>query len=370
VNQPPRKTRTTRREFLYGRSAAKAAEQAWDGWQGAPSLSSSVGGPSTYLLEVGRRAMACDFEVLLNAGEQDEATESALAALDLVEFLEAQLTVYRDTSEVSRLNQRAAIEPVKVERQLFKLLQEAARLHQLTRGAFDITSGPLSQIWGFARRQGHVPDSESIESARAKVGMHLVQFDEPAATVFFLREGMEFNLGGIGKGFALDRCARRLGDDGITNFLVHGGKSSILARGNRQGLKGWSIGLRHPLRPEWRIGDIVLQDRALGTSGAANQYIHHEGRRLGHVLDPRTGWPAEGLLSATVLAPTATEADALATACYVLGRDEVEQLCQERPDISAILVAPGDRIGSIELILINLHDDSEWRPAESELTDS
>lgn len=314
--------------------------------------------------------MACDFEVLLNAGEQDEATETALGALDLVEHLEAQLTVYRDTSEVSRLNQRAARQPIKVELQLYELLREAARLFELTQGAFDITSGPLSQVWGFARRQGMVPEPAMIESARTKVGMDLIEFDDEAQSIHFLRDGMALNLGGIGKGFALDRCARRLSDGGVKNFLVHGGKSSILARGSRHGLTGWSIGLRHPLRPEWRLGDIVLQDRALGTSGAANQYIHHEGRRLGHVLDPRTGWPAEGLLSATVLAPTATEADALATACYVLGQEGVQQLCEQLPDISAILVAPGDRVGSTELILINLRDDSEWRPVESESSDS
>jgi FAD:protein FMN transferase len=309
--------------------------------------------------------MACEFEVLLNAGQRDEATEAALAALDIVEHLEAQLTVYRETSEVSRLNRRAASEPVTVELSLYELLWQARQFWELTRGAFDITSGPLSRVWGFARRQGAVPEPSAIDAARARVGMQLIEFNEAARSIRFGMEGVELNLGGIGKGYALDRCAARLEEAGVGDFLVHGGKSSILARGVRQGLEGWTISLRHPLRPEWRLGDILLRDRALGTSGAANLYLHFQGRRLGHVLDPRTGWPAEGLLSATVLAPTATEADALATACYVMGREEVEELCERKPDISAILVAPGPRVGGIELWLVNLKDDFEWQPAES-----
>jgi FAD:protein FMN transferase len=363
VNSPPRKPLTTRREFLSGRSATRAAEDAWDRWQTAAPATESGAVPSTYLLQVARTAMACEFEVLLNAGESDQATETAIETLDLVELLEAQLTVYRPTSEVSRLNRRAASEPVAVEPGLYELLVQARDFWEWTGGAFDITSGPLSQVWGFARRQGQVPAAEALEAARSRVGMQWLQLDAAQRTVHFLREGMELNLGGIGKGYALDRCAARLESAEIANFLVHGGKSSILARGSRQGLDGWTIGLRHPLRPEWRLGEIRLRDRALGTSGAANLYLHFQGRRLGHVLDPRTGWPAEGLLSATVLAPTATEADALATACYVMSPEEVETFCRQHPDVSVILVAPGQRVGGLELILINLHDESEWQPA-------
>jgi FAD:protein FMN transferase len=363
VNKPSPQSRSTRREFLAGRAAARAAESAWDRWQGAAPGSSPGPRPATYLLEVGRRAMACDFAVLLNAGERDEATEVALAALDLVELLEAQLTVYRETSEVSQLNRRASQGPVIVEQRLFQLLRQAHDLFELTEGAFDITTGPLTQVWGFARRQAAVPEPEAIEAAREKVGMRLLEFDESDRSVRFLRDGVELNLGGIGKGYALDRSAHRLARDGIEHFLMHGGRSSMLARGERRGLTGWKIGLRHPLRPDWHLGDILLCDRALGTSGAANQYFHFQGRRLGHVIDPRSGWPAEGLLSATVLAPTAAEADALATACYVMQPEEVERLCQRHPEYSAILVAPADRVGGIEILLVNLHDDQEWSPA-------
>jgi thiamine biosynthesis lipoprotein len=176
---------------------------------------------------------------------------------------------------------------------------------------------------------------------------------------------MEINLGGIGKGYALDRCAEQLTESRVHNFLLHGGQSSILARGNRtgidkQGRAGWKIGLRHPIWHEKYLADIFLHNRALGTSGTGRQGFFHQGKRYGHIIDPRTGFPAEGVLSSTVLAPTAAEADALATAFYVLGPESSLQICQQRTDIAAIIVVPGEKQGTIELHTANL-DDSEWQ---------
>ena len=151
--------------------------------------------------------MACQFDVFLNAGQNPAGTESALAALDLVEALEDQMTVYREHSEISRLNRTAADRPVIVERRLLSLLQQALELHRATEGAFDITAGPLSKIWGFYRRAGRVPSPAELEEARQRVGSHWVKLDSDAGTVQFLRPGLEINLGAIGKGYALDRCA-------------------------------------------------------------------------------------------------------------------------------------------------------------------
>src|SRR5262249_4156409 len=149
---------------------------------------------------------------------------------------------------------------------------------------------------------------------------------EPQWKVRLDRAGVEINLGSIGKGYALDRMAELLVAEGIENFLIHGGNSSVLGRGvgqesgvrsqeleeTERETRGWWVGLRHPLVPERRIGEICLRDRALGTSGSGTQFFVHEGKRYGHILDPRTGRPAEGTLSTTVAAPTGAEADALA----------------------------------------------------------
>ncbi len=164
--------------------------------------------------------------------------------------------------------------------------------------------------------------------------MQHVEFDAARNAVHFDRPGIEFNLGSIGKGYALDRAAEVITAAGVTRFLLHGGNSSIVARGQ------WQIGLRHPLKPQQPLGEIKLEDCALGTSGSGTQFFLHDGRRYGHILDPRSGRPAEGMLSVTVAATSGAEADALATAFYVLGVDDAIGYCRNHPGISAVLIAP------------------------------
>ena len=165
---------------------------------------------------------------------------------------------------------------------------------------------------------------------------------------------MEINLGSIGKGYALDRIAELFESKGIENFLLHGGNSSVLGRGTCA--DGWWIGLRHPLVPERRIGEILLRDRALGTSGSGTQFFTHEGRRYGHILDPRTGRPADGMLSVTVAAASGAEADALATAFYVLGVDAALEYCRQHPGIAAILMSPGDSSATVDVTIYGAKD--------------
>ncbi|HKD38368.1 MAG TPA: FAD:protein FMN transferase, partial [Pirellulales bacterium] len=127
---------------------------------------------------------------------------------------------------------------------------------------------------------------------------------------------------------------------------------------------GWWVGLRDPLRPDERLGDIRLRNRALGTSGTLKQFFYHEGRRYGHILDPRTGRPAEGMLSTTVLAPTAAEADALSTAMFVMEMKAAVKYCQAHPHIAAVLVAPGAKHGAVDFRVIGI-DEADWKPADA-----
>jgi FAD:protein FMN transferase len=374
VTDNPRKT--SRRDFLKGRSAARVLADA----AAAPPEAGLTSPPAarSLLIHVGREAMACEFEVVLNAGQYRSAPDAAVAALDLVERLEAQLTVYRDTSEVSRLNHVAADEPVPVEAQLFDLLRKAKLLSEQTGGSFDITSGPLTKVWGFYRRQGQMPHEAAVSDALSRVGHQWLRVDESNESVRFERPGMEINLGAIGKGYALDRAAGLLLSEGVADFMLHGGNSSVLASGSRmlqtstdrrsegEGSSveaGWTVALRHPLRPDVRLAEFRLIDRALGTSGSGTQYFHHQGKRYGHILDPRTGWPAEGVLSSTVIAPTAAEADALATALYVMGLDLAKEFIAQHPEYSALMTTASTRAGGIELHPLNLPEQS-WRVLE------
>lgn len=346
---------TSRRQFLTGKAAVEGLSHLA---QAAGSLEGSLAGAEspaneTYLVQFSRRAMACEFAIYLNAGEYDAGPAAAMQALDLVERLEDQMTVFRPHTEVMDINRRAAEQPVVVERRLFDLLSLAVRLSAETDGAFDITTGPLTKVWGFYRRQGAMPTTAEVAEALLVIGSRYLSLDPAKRTIRFDRSGMELNLGAIGKGHALDRCGELLAEAGVEHFVCHGGQSSILARGSHASARetggGWTVGVGHPLRPGKRLAEIRLRDRAIGTSGSATQFFRHQGKRYGHILDPRTGWPAEGVLSATVLAPTAALADALATAFYTFGVERSFDFCQSRPEISALLVTPGRSSGAIEV---------------------
>jgi thiamine biosynthesis lipoprotein len=354
--------RHTRRSFLHGAGAARELTSIADRPVETVSPTDDRG---SLIVSVCRRAMACEFEVQLAANRNDNSMEHVFEALDLVESLESQMTVYRDDSEVVRLNRRAADEPVAVESRLFGLLHRAQQLNQETDGALDITSGPLSEAWGFSRREGRVPSDDQIADARERVGMQHVVLDEEKKTIAFDRPGMSVNLNSLGKGYALDRMAELLAQYDIDDYLLHGGKSSVLARGNQPGSEGtgWRVAIRHPLRQSETLAELVLRNQALSTSGAGTQFFIRRGRRYGHILDPRSGYPAEGLYSATVLAPTAAEAEGLSTALYVMGPERAGQFCATRPEIAALLVAPGEREGDVHLITFGLDSDRLNRPA-------
>jgi len=366
-----------RRAFLTGRAAADALAGVLNRIGGAaPELPPAVSRPRpTQLMRVSRRAMACDFEMLFNAARLRHGTPMAVGALDLVDELEDQLSVYRDTSEVSRLNQTAHQGPVTVEAGMFDLIELSLRLHHETQGAFDITSGPLSKAWGFSRRAGGIPRPEDLAAALDCVGSQHVRIDREQLTVEFLRPGVELNFGAIGKGYALDRVAQHLAARDIGEFLFHGGRSSVLGRGalDQIGTPAvdvpWTVGIGDPIRPGKRLGQLVLRDRGLSTSGSGTQFFRHEGKRYGHILDPRTGQPVQGMLSVTVTAPTAAVADALSTAFYVLGIEGSRRYCEEHPEIGAVLVHQGQD-GPPKVEVLGIADDEILVAQGGELGDT
>ncbi|HVS39866.1 MAG TPA: FAD:protein FMN transferase [Gemmataceae bacterium] len=297
----------------------------------------------TALLRLARRAMATNFEIILPYNS-DAALAHGQAAFDQLDQLEDQLTVYREHSEVCRLNRTAFHAPVPVERGLFELLQTAARITAETESAFDVTAGALIKAWGFFRGPRRVPSDAEREAALERVGVHWVDLDVERRTVAYRRRGLEINLGSIGKGYALDRVGDFLTATGkISAVLLHGGHSSVYARGSpNDDPRGWRVGISHPWESGRRLAEVWLRDCSLGTSAATFQYLEHSGRKLGHVLDPRTGWPAAGMASASVVAPTGAEADALSTAFYVGGVETARRYCAAHPEVGAVLLPEGD----------------------------
>jgi thiamine biosynthesis lipoprotein len=210
-----------------------------------------------------------------------------------------------------------------------------------TGGAFDITSGPLSLCWGFLRRQGRIPNPDEIEAAKALIGGDKLLLDREAGAVRFARPGVEINLGSIGKGYALDRIAAMMRKS-VRSALLSAGSSSICAIGRgANGHSSWIVGVRHPGNKEKRLAVVQLRDAALSTSGGEEQFFEYGGKRYGHIIDPRTGWPAGETASVTVIAQSAAVTDALATAFYVGGPGLAASYCDAHPGVLVLMLESG-----------------------------
>lgn len=286
-----------------------------------------------FWLHLNRTAMACRFEVTLPIADR-AGVAVATEALNLIDELEAQLSVFRESSEISLVNREAAKRAVAIEHSLFDLLTLCKSLHDETDGAFDITAGTLTRCWGFLKRSGRIPAAEDLEHARSVVGSENLLLDDETRSVRFSREGMEINLGSIGKGYALDRVAASMRDR-VASALLNAGASSIYAIG---GDEGWSVGLRDPRNKHRRLARLRLRDCSLSTSGSEEQFFEHDGQRYGHIIDPRSGWPAQRVTSVSVVAQSAAISDALATAFYIGGRIVAEPYCDANSEVLVIML--------------------------------
>ena len=290
-----------------------------------------------YWLHLSRTAMACRFEATLPITDRGGAP-AARNALATADRHEQQLTIFRQSSDVSFINRTAASRAVCVEPSLFGLLARCQELSRETDGAFDITSGPLSDCWGFLRRQGRIPDSREIEEARTLVGNDKLLLNHRSRTVRFQRPGVRINFGSIGKGYALD-CIAGMMTNRVRHCLLSAGSSSLRAigTGGRENA-GWLVGVRHPRNKNRRLAVLRMRDCAMAASGGEEQFFEHDGKRYGHIIDPRSGLPAGLVDGVTVVADSAATADALATAFYVGGPDMAQRYCSNHEGVLAIML--------------------------------
>ncbi|MBI4324963.1 MAG: FAD:protein FMN transferase [Chloroflexi bacterium] len=315
---------------------------------------------------VARNAMATRFEVVLQGENPVALRAAAEEALDEVERLEAQLSLYRRTSEISRINARAAAGPVRVEPGLFRLLQRAQLLSRESGGAFDITVAPLMRCWGFMSGTGALPDPGDLAEARSKVGMHRVLLNEKDFTIQFAGEGVMLDLGAIGKGYALECAAEILREAGVESALLHGGTSTIHAIGAPPESECWKVAVELPDHVQSRLGlaeptgaiagqadpvlaVVPLKDEALSVSAVWGKSFEAGGKTYGHVIDPRTGAPAEGAVLAAVALPSATETDALSTALLTVGLEGHEQIALLRPGMRTLVAARTETAGQFKV---------------------
>ncbi|NNM06054.1 MAG: hypothetical protein HKO65_13270 [Gemmatimonadetes bacterium] len=317
----------------------------------------SAQNPVDSLFQRQHQGMGTLAEVFLYAPNSGRASELFEAAFSEMDRVEADLSRYRSASEVSRINREAARGPVTTDPMVFRFLREALSLSARTGGAFDITVGPLVEVWGSSGESGILPSKQELSEARARSGWERVVMDEDSRTIRFLTGGVELDVGGIGKGWALDRAAQRLRELGVGSALLGLGQSSYVAIGAPPEAPGWRITIPDPDRPGQALSEIWLRDRALSTSGNTEKYFVLDGRRYGHIIDPRSGRPAEGTKQITVTGSSATEADAFSTALFVMGPEEAKSLLDEAPDLRALLVF--DHTGSRRLLSTRWPDPIE-----------
>jgi thiamine biosynthesis lipoprotein len=272
--------------------------------------------------------MATRFELVLDGDDEARLRAAGEDALEEIARLDAQLSFYRPSSDVSWINGRAALEPVVVEPTLFTLIDRCLALSAATDGAFDITIAPLMKAWRFAGGGGAYPDPAVLEEARRLVGYRGMELDAGRRTVRFARVGMLIDLGSAGKGYAIDVAIGRLRENGVSCALLHGGTSSVHAIGTPERAGAWRIGWSPDGAPA-RTFD--LHDSALSVSAVHGKAFRANGRVFGHVMDPASGVPANVAQSAVVTGRDSFYCDALSTAVLVRGAAWLPTLSRKFP---------------------------------------
>jgi thiamine biosynthesis lipoprotein len=265
-------------------------------------------------------AMGATYTVVLYGDDQEQLQSASQAAFDEVRRLDRMLSNYRPQSEWSEVNRSAAERPVRVSPELFELLEACLSYSRASEGAFDVSVGPLMRVWGFYKGTGRLPMKEEIAAVLPAVGYRNIELDRENRTVHFLRRGVDLDPGGIGKGYAVDRMVARIREFKITSALVSAGGSTIYGIGTPPGDKGWKVKIRHPREWNETIEEVYLKDESMSTSGDYEKFFEAEGKVYSHIMDPRSGYPAPGMLSVSVIAKKALDSEAWTKPFFILGR--------------------------------------------------
>jgi thiamine biosynthesis lipoprotein len=285
-------------------------------------------------------------ELQVSVWTADEAAASAAADAVFAEFerLESLMSVWRDGSDILRLNAAAGRSAVPVSPDVLAVLQSARQISDLTGGKFDVTFGALSDLWRFDHDQDNrIPDMNEVRRRLPLIDYHALEIDERAGTARLARAGMRAHLGGIGKGYAVDKGVALLRRAGFRDFMIQSG-GDLYAAGLKDG-KPWRVGVQDPRGPAGRsFAAVDLSDSTFSTSGDYERFFMKDGRRYHHILDPKTGEPAQGCRSVTILAPSATLADGLAKGVFLLGPADGMALVNRLEGVDALIVSATNEV--------------------------
>ncbi len=293
-------------------------------------------GGAPQLLRQSRRIMGTYCEIQVYDANPARGRRAMEAALDEMARVDRLLSNYDPASELSVMNRAAGAAPFRASPELFRFLERCRGFYRGTGGTFDPAVGALVRAWGFFSSKPGVPGGDAIAAAKAASGFAKVRLEGRGRTVAFLAAGLEVDPGGIGKGYAVDRAVAVLRRWGVRSALVSAGGSSLYGLGHPPGRSAWRVAIADPAVPDRAAAIVALRDRSLSTSGVSEQSVRTGARRYSHIFDPRSGQPVEGMCQVTVVAPTATETDALTKPAFILPREEAAAVLRRYRGASAL----------------------------------
>jgi thiamine biosynthesis lipoprotein len=314
----------------------------------AISPAAVAGESALFRYENSRVSMACTYSIVVYGKDAKQLPLIVDAGLDEVDRIDNLMSNYKPDSALTRINKEAGAGPVLVEPELLNFIEVCVKYSQQSEGAFDITVGPLMKAWGFFRGEGRIPWSFELWSILKRVGYQKLILNRQERTIQFGQAGMELDLGGIAKGYAVDRVVEILKQYKIDRAFVSAGGSTLYGLGSPPDRDGWEVKVRDPLFPkdnQKSAETVKLRDRCLSVSGNYEKFFRSGGVTYSHIMDPRTGRPVENMLSVAVLTDTGVEGDALDDVFYVEGVEKSKRLMNTWPNVDAFLFLPESEHG-------------------------
>ena len=283
-------------------------------------------------------------EISVYSSDEKNTGKAIDAALDEIERMDSIMSNYKNKSELSILNKTAAKSPVQCSKELLDVIEQSLYYSKLSEGAFDITVSPIVALWGFFDEKVRIPSGKDIEKLLPAVSHENIVINKDdnqgIGTVFFKNTKTQIDLGGIGKGYAVDKALNVIKKSGIYNTCINLG-GNIYALGVPDGKDAWRIGIQHPRNKDEILGYLELINEATATSGDYERFVEIKGKRYSHIINPRTGQPVSGTIEVTIVAPTGTAVDALSTSVFVLGPERGLKFISKIPDADAMIAYEG-----------------------------
>ena len=298
--------------------------------------------------------MGSRFELVAISENESIRKKSIQAAIDEITGIENLISSWKPNSETSQINIKAGIEPVRVSAELFNLIERAKKISNLTNGAFDISFNSLDPIWTFDGREMEAPDSTLIKASVSKINFRNIILNRQKQTVFLKEKGMKIGFGAIGKGYAANRAKMIMMEHGVKNGLINAG-GDLIAWGKQENGDQWQVGIADPAKEKKYIAWLSVSDMSVVTSGNYEKFIIIDGKKYGHIIDPKTGYPVKGIQSVTLVSPDAELSDALATSVFVLGVQQGLKLVNTLKNVECLIIDDENKIWTSDHLKLNYY---------------